>query len=182
MKEIWKDIKGYEGLYQVSNLGRVKSLKRKSRPYEKILVPLVTNKDYLCVNLYKNNKNKKFLIHRLVAKEFLKNEKLLPQVNHKDENTHNNNVNNLEWCDSSYNNNYGTKIERLSKNSPFAKKVCQYTVDNVFIKEWENSRFAVIGNNYFNRDKSKFKTLQTGIIHCCLKSGKTAYGFKWKYN
>ena len=113
-KEYWKPIVGYENLYEVSNLGRIRSFDRwvKSKNGSiricrgRILKPY-TNKDgYLYVVLSKNNKHKTYKVHRLVAQAFLDNPNNLPQVNHKDENPLNNNVNNLEWCNSKYNCNF----------------------------------------------------------------------------
>ena len=116
--EIWKDIEGYEGLYQVSNKGRIKSLNRiDSRGHkvnEKILSSKPNNKGYLRVHLYKNGKRKPFSVHRLVAIAFIPNPNNLLEVNHKDENKENNTVDNLEWCDRKYNANYGGRNERAS--------------------------------------------------------------------
>ena len=109
MKEIWKDIPGYEGLYQISNLGNVKSLPRKvnKRKCEEIIkVPTISNKGYYRISLCKNGKIKYYAIHRLVAEAFISNHNNLPCVNHKDCNKQNNNVDNLEWCTYSYNNMY----------------------------------------------------------------------------
>ena len=114
-KEIWKDIKDYEGIYQISNIGRIKSLDRycNNRLIKgKILSPHLA-KGYLKINLYKNGKSKHFAIHSLVAEAFIPNPNNYPEVNHKDENKENNNVDNLEWCDSKYNCNYGTRTERI---------------------------------------------------------------------
>lgn len=107
MVEIWKDIKGYEGLYQVSNLGRIKSLGNLQNRKEKLLKVNIYN-GYCIVYLYKNNKKKSYLCHRLVAEAFIPNPDNLPQVNHKDENKLNNRVDNLEWCTSKYNVNYSS--------------------------------------------------------------------------
>ena len=120
--EEWKDIVGYEGMYMVSNLGRVKSIERiitysDGRVYkyhEKILKQSV-NKGYMKVTLSKNSKVTSKKVHRLVAEAFLSNKNNYPQVNHKDECTTNNNIDNLEWCSQEYNNNYGTRIERIKK-------------------------------------------------------------------
>ena len=114
--EEWKSIPGYEGLYEVSSYGRVKSLERyKSNNggiqliKEKILKPHNTKKGYLTVQF----SNKIFKVHRLVAEAFIPNPDNLPMVNHKDEDKTNNNVDNLEWCTAKYNSNYGTAIERM---------------------------------------------------------------------
>lgn len=94
-KEIWKDIEGYEGLYQVSSYGRVKSYLGKS---PKVLTPRVREDGYARVGLWKDKKVYDFLIHRLVAKTFIKNEEGKPFINHKDNNPSNNCLYNLEWC------------------------------------------------------------------------------------
>lgn len=120
MTEIWKDIVGYEGLYQVSNLGNVKRLKGykgRGKGYiveEHLIKPSINSNGYQNVVLCKNGKTKTFTMHRLVAIAFLYNSDNLPQVNHKDENKLNNCVDNLEWCDSKYNNNYGTRNKKCS--------------------------------------------------------------------
>lgn len=117
--EIWKDIKGYEGLYQVSNKGRVKSLGNNKTRKEKILSLKPNNKGYIRVTLYKNNIKKHFSVHRLVAEAFIPNPDNLPQVNHiidDFEHRSDNRVENLEWCTAEYNSNYGTHNEKLSKS------------------------------------------------------------------
>ena len=119
MQEIWKDIKftdtdgkeyDYTGLYQVSNMGRVKSVKS-----GRIRKLSQGKTGYLFIGLHKNKQNKQFYVHRLVALMFLPNPNNLPQVNHKDENKENNYMENLEWCTCEYNLNYGTHNERVSK-------------------------------------------------------------------
>ena len=118
MEEIWKPIEGYEGLYEISSYGRVKSLERYRSNNggiqllkERIMNPLDYN-GYKNVLLWKNGSKKKEYVHRLVAKAFLPNPDNLKEVNHKDENPSNNMVENLEWCDHRYNMNYGTARER----------------------------------------------------------------------
>lgn len=111
-REIWKDIEGYEGLYQVSNLGRVKRLKGTYMSTERILKPRGNNTGYLQVHLCKNSKSKFDKVHRLVAQAFIPNPENKPQVNHIDENKTNNMVSNLEWVTVKENNNHGTRIER----------------------------------------------------------------------
>lgn len=127
MDEIWKDIADYEGYYQISNLGRVRSVDRyiynvsnfgdnKISFYKgKILRPSKRRKGYLGISLTKKNKQRSFLIHRLVAQAFIPNSNNLPQVNHIDEDKTNNQVCNLEWCDNKYNINYGNCIANMSK-------------------------------------------------------------------
>lgn len=122
LQEIWNDIQGYEGLYQVSNFGRVKSLERKifnGENYhiskEKILSPGKDKDGYFQVQLYKEKTVKMRKIHRLVAEAFIPNPNNYPQVNHKDEDKQNNRIDNLEWCDGTYNQNYGTSKIRRGK-------------------------------------------------------------------
>ena len=143
MKEVWKDIPNYEGLYQVSNLGRVKSFRKStkfgSQP-EYILKPNLANNGYMQVTLYNNAKRHKFLVHRLVAIVFLPNPDNLPQINHKDEDRQNNEVSNLEWCTAEYNNAYGTaKIRAIDTIS---KPVEQLTYDGKVIAIYRSARIA----------------------------------------
>ena len=165
INEIWRPIKGYEGLYEVSNLGRIKSLKfGKER-----IMKLGTNScGYLHIGLYKNGKRKIFLVHRLVMEAFTLNTDNLPFINHKDENKQNNNVNNLEWCTVKYNNTYGTRIERGSKK--LSKPVLQYTLDGEFVREWKST--AECGRNGFN---------QAHIWMCCKGKQKYHKNFIWRY-
>ena len=115
MQEIWKDINDYEGLYQVSNLGRVKSLSRKYKKrviQEHIVQPSIAHNGYLRVGLSKNGIRKYDSIHRLVAKAFIPNPNNYNIVNHKDCNRQNNCVDNLEWCNEKYNINYKNTIAK----------------------------------------------------------------------
>ena len=161
IKEIWKDKKDYEGHYQVSNFGRVKSIKFG----KEIIMNLIPNSSgYLLVNLCKDGKVKKFTVHRLVAEAFIDNPYNLPQVNHRDENKLNNNVDNLEWCTNEYNINYGTRTERYSK------PVLQYDLNGNFIKEWKS--VAECGRNGYN---------QSHVGDCCRGERKTHKGFIWRY-
>ena len=172
--EYWKDINGYEGLYQVSNYGRVKSFAKKQI---RILKGSPIQKGYLQVALYKNNKIKCFLIHRLVAENFIPNPNNLPQVNHKDENKQNNHINNLEWCTVLYNNNYGTKKERLSK--VYNKELHQTTSKNIiqFNKKMEKiNQFKSV-----REAERKTKISNGNISECCQGKRKTAGGYIWKY-
>ena len=106
--EEWRSIPGYEGLYEVSNKGNVRNVRRNT-----LLRLPKTNKGYIQVVLCKNGIMNGLKVHRLVAQAFIPNPDNLPMVNHKDEDKTNNNVDNLEWCDAKYNSNYGTSIERM---------------------------------------------------------------------
>lgn len=129
MTEKWKDIKGYEGLYQVSDLGRVRSLDREDRlgrfKLGKIKAPCDNGRGYLCVNLKKDSKQKNKSVHRLVAEAFLPNPDNLPEINHKDGNKANNQVSNLEWCTRSENAKHAFKTglnkQLKGVNNPQAK-------------------------------------------------------------
>lgn len=130
--EIWIDIKGYEGLYQVSNFGRVRSLNYRHTGNKKLL-SLCNDKDgYLYVTLSKKGERKNHKIHRLVASVFIPNWFNDFEVNHIDEDKRNNNVENLEWCDRKYNANFGTCIERSTKLR--SKPVLQFTNTGNFIR------------------------------------------------
>ena len=161
--EIWKDIKGYEGLYQISNKGRVKSLGNNKTKKEKILSP-GKHKGYFYVSLYKNRKEKKYSIHRLVAQAFLPNPDNLPVVNHKDENKLNNNVENLEWCTQEYNVNYSS-----SNGRPGKKVICVET-QQIF-----DSSEDVI-RRMFNG-----KGCPSNIRHNLCGRTKSAYKYHFKY-
>ena len=170
-EEVWKDVSGYEGLYQVSDKGRVKSLWFGK---ERILKPGKLKKGYLQVSLSKNREMKGYKVHRLVCQTFLPNPNNLPEVNHKDEDKTNNKVENLEWCDRKYNNNYGNhnqKVFEKTTNGKLSKPVLQFTKSGEFIQEWK-STMDVKRNLGFD---------QGHISQCCLGKLKSAYGFIWKY-
>ena len=164
-KEIWKDKKDYEGHYQVSNCGRVKSIKFGK---ERILKPKKDKYGYLHVNLYKNSKRKDFLVHRLVAEAFLDNPNNLPLVNHKDENPSNNFSTNLEWCTHEYNINYGTSQQR--KSLKLSKPVGQYSLDNKLIKTYPSINEC--GRNGYNYGH---------VAECCRGERKSHKGYIWKF-
>lgn len=120
-KEIWKDILDYEGIYQISSLGRVKSFHRnKSKFY--ILKPVLSKDGYYIVSLHKNGKQKTPRLHRLVAQAFIPNPENLPEVNHIDEDKSHNYDSNLEWCTRNYNINYGTRTKRAIDNTDYEKR------------------------------------------------------------
>ena len=160
-KEIWKDCKGYEGRYQVSNKGRVWSVV--SQKYLKLWI---VSSGYMQVKLIcKNGKRKNELIHRLVALAFIDNPTGLPQVNHIDENKQNNCVENLEWCTAKYNSNYGTHIERVSK--PQMKKVYCVELD----KTYESAKYAA----------EELGLHKENIQACCRGITKTCGKYHWRY-
>lgn len=117
--EIWKDIEDYKGLYQVSNLGRVRSLDRIDALGRlrkgKVLAYNLVGAGYLQVGLHRDGKVEQKLVHRLVSEAFLPNPDNLPEVNHKDEDKTNNNISNLEWCTMLYNNAYNGRNKRVAK-------------------------------------------------------------------
>lgn len=176
--EIWKDIEGYTGLYQVSNLGRIKSLPRtiasgiyysNIRTTDEIIKSTtVSNAGYELVALYKGNKEKRFTVHRLVAEAFIPNPHNLPQVNHKDENKLNNNCGNLEWCTRKYNANYGTSRQRLSD----IRKIPVIQLD-------END--TVVCRYEFVTEVRKNNFDPSGVIQCCKGRRENYRGFRWRY-
>ena len=167
MIEIWKDIEGYEGLYQVSNLGRVKSLWFGK---EKILKGGKDSSGYIFVVLSKEGKIKYFQIHRLVASAFLDNSNNLPCINHINEDKTNNRVENLEWCTYQYNNNYGTHNERMAKTKSIP--ILQFSKEDNFIRKWESATQVERELN-FN---------EGNINKCCKGKQKSAYDYKWHYH
>ena len=181
MNEVWKDVVGYEGLYEVSDLGNARSLNWKNCGYAKNLYLKHHNKGYLQVELVKNKVKKTFVVHRLVAMAFIDNPYRYALINHKDENKTNNRVWNLEWCDYSYNNKYSRDLhpERFKQRKSTKKygrrldlKVEQYSKDGILVRLWDNSRTVF---------------LETGmsdwsISECCRGKRHTAYGFIWKYS
>lgn len=186
--EIWKDIEGYEGLYQISNMGRVKAYPKMGGcifKNEKIIKSHDNGKQYLYVDLYDNNgKRKKDYIHRLVAKAFIPNTNDYPVINHKDENKLNNTYENLEWCTYKYNCNYGSHNEKLSKarkgkragkDNYKAKSVICTSTGKVFDTITEAAKFYNIENlrshiSGWCSGKKKFNYL-----------GKTSDGIKLKW-
>lgn len=136
----WKDIDVYEGLYQVSDTGEIRSLKT-----GKILKQEKSKCGYFRVTLYKNHKHTHYSVHRLVAEAFIPNPLNLPQVNHKNEDKTDNRVENLEWCDCTYNNNYGTRHERCvekTTNGKLSKPTLQLVVS-----EKVNHLMGIFGNS-----------------------------------
>lgn len=174
--EKWKSVAGYEGFYEVSDKGRVRSLDRFARNSRNgDLTRFVKGKikkqteccGYLCVTLNRDGKWKAASVHRLVAVAFLDNPLNLPQVNHKDENKKNNRVENLEWCTCEYNVNYGTRTERMAKTQ---------------------SRAVIASKD--GRDCKRYPSLAStkadgmnpsNIKYACDGRFSTMYGFTWRW-
>ena len=184
MLELWKDIKGYEGLYQVSNYGNVKGLAKKhgySNRQESIIKQYKNKKGYYKVVLSKNGKQKNIEVQRIVAEAFLnKNDfksyidedrekinlnKL--QVNHINEDKSDNKASNLEWCSPKYNVNYGKRGQKASIS--LGKKILQFDTEGNFIKEWQSIKQAFL----------KLHISKIGLV--CKGRRKTAGGYIWKY-
>ena len=174
-KRKWKDVKNYEGLHQVSNLGEVRSLN-----YHKMKITrkmkLFKGKDgYLRINLTDGKKKKSYLVHRLVAEAFIPNPNKYLEINHKDETRDNNMVLNLEWCDRSYNNNYGTKIDRQrekisgSNNHNYNKRRGQSHLSKKVICITTGEVFECILDA-----SEKYNIHHSNIIRCCQGVLKTS--------
>ena len=167
-KELWKPIKGYEGLYEVSNLGNVRSLNYNHTGKMQLLKQVPNKKGYLRVTLSPPKINKQ--VHRLVAEAFLSNPDNLPCINHKDCNPANNNVNNIEYCTVAYNNRYDNAYQKRAK--PQEKPVKQMDLNGNIIKIWSSASEA-------GRSKKEFN--QSNISACCLGKRKTTGGYQWSY-
>ena len=169
MEEEWRDIEGYEGLYQVSNLGRVRSMNYRNKKHARIMSPTRVGRGYKGITLWKDKNSRRFTIHKLVAMTFLPNPCNKENVHHIDGNMYNNAVSNLEWVtiqEHSFIDNRGDKLNKK-------KAVCQYTVDGVLL------------NTFCSMQEAQRQTgvHASNIIGCCRhrKNFKTAGGFTWKY-
>jgi hypothetical protein len=170
--EQWRDINGYEGLYQASDEGRVKSLRFGK---EKILKARDDGHGYFQVGLFKDGKQVFKRVHRLVAEAFLPNPNNYKEINHKDEDKTNNSVENLEWCDRKYNINYGTGVQRRAEkqiNDPKrSKRVDQIDmVSGEVIRQWAST--AECGRNGYD---------QGAVSRCARGKLKQFKGYVWKY-
>ena len=190
-KEIWKDVKDYEGLYQVSNLGRVKRLEWKrfslgkwQTMKEKILKQTISTTGYWHISLNKNGSHNTYKVHRLVARAFIPNPDDLPCINHKDNNPLNNKVENLEWCTYKYNNNYKDHNKKLSQ-SRLGKKASDETRQK--LRDSNPKMLSVqcieteIIYKSINEASRKTGVDASAIGKVCKGKHKTAGGFHWKY-
>lgn len=180
--EIWKDIPGYEGIYQASDSGKVKVLSRivyvsrsgyRTGSYsyvapEKIMKPSIRT-NYLCLTLTKDGQKYNHTVHRLIARTFLDNYSDALEVNHKDENKLNNCIDNLEMCTRIYNKNYGTGNIRSARHR--SKPVQQLNKEGIIIREWNSINEACRQTGVSVKD----------IWRCCNNEKATAKGYKWRY-
>ena len=175
---MWTELKDFEGLYEINENGEIRSIDRiveyscgLSKLFKgKIIIPHITDNGYLFVALYKNKKKYQLKVHRLVANTFIPNPNNYPCVNHKDENKLNNSIDNLEWCTISYNNTYGSRIEKQRKtikNNPnISIPIIQVDKDtNEIIKKWKSAKEVEDTLGYSGAN----------IRKCCKGIYKTAY-------
>ena len=176
MKEIWRNIKGYDGLYMVSNCGRVKTLhKNDSYPHDKngILKNNVSGNGYYMVALCKNGKVKRVSVHRLVAMAFIPNPNNLPVVNHKDENRKNNHVSNLEWVTQRQNLMH-SNVQKKMKAAAVKKQqkaVLMYDRNGQFVCEFESATIAA----------KAIGSYQQLVSLCCYGKQKFTKGYTFKF-
>lgn len=189
MEEEWRDIKGYEGFYQVSNFGRIRRLsfsftdaagRKLSYSNDYILSPTKKPNGYLSVTLCKRGAKKRFLIHRLVGEAFLRNDKCKPQINHIDGNKTNNQVGNLEWCSVSENVKHsydflGHKNTSVAgEGHPHNKAIIQLSLDWKYLKRWSSAEIA--GRSLNLKDGSCLSICARNIAKGIPSSSK---GFRW---
>lgn len=171
-QEVWKDIPGYEGLYKISNTGKIISVRT-----NKLRATSVNNSGYETVHLYKNTVDTSYTVHKLVALAFIPNPNNLPEINHINENKLDNRVENIEWCNRKYNQVYSGNIEKWTKAGAHggkikrSKKVYQFTLDGKLIKEWFSAREA----------QAELGIARTGIGKCCLGKYNQCGGYLWSF-
>jgi hypothetical protein len=184
MEEVWKDVVGYEGLYQVSNIGRIKSVKRyansksnklRSVP-EKIIKSKINKHGYECVQLHDDGARKHITVHRVVALAFITNSCGKPQINHIDGIKTNNSVTNMEWCTNSENMIHAHKLGLvqmpLGEKHYMSKAITQYNKDGEYIKNYKCMS-----------DAQRELGIDTSCItRCCKGKYQTAGGFIWRYS
>ena len=172
MEEIWRDIKDYEGYYQISNFGRVKSVKRIACDGKHINERILKGglrEGYVEVTLSKNNVTRTITVHKLVCNAFIENPNKYPCINHKDEIKTNNRVDNLEWCTQKYNANYGTRNKRCGDKH--GKRVIQFDLKGNEIKRWISAAEA---SRHYGKDR-------TTIVAACRRKSHISCGYVWRY-
>lgn len=174
MQEIWKDIQGYEGLYQISNFGRVKNSK------DFIMRQKASKDGYIRIQLYKDKKYVVKYVHILVASAFIPNTNHKSEVNHIDADKSNNNVNNLEWVTRSENHHHAVRmglkpicptIGKYGKDNPCVKPIYQYDLNGKFLKKWDCREDAA---NYYHCTKNSISRCMNGVRKSCK-------GYIWKH-
>ena len=211
MQEIWKDIKDYEGLYQVSNLGRIKSCERivkrgdNHKPVKERILKMGDKCGYKYVILSKSGKGKTGWVHRLVAQAFISNPDNLSCINHKDENPTNNRVDNLEWCTYRYNNTYNDIAKRRMLNVDYAKRAANTDwkarkEHTDFVQRTKNTDYVSIGlkhrkpiyqydiyGKFIKRWECvydicvEYNVKPEAIRANCLGKCKVTVGYMWRY-
>ena len=193
MQECWRAVVGYEGYYEVSNLGNVKSIERLVRHSRsnieflrkgKLFKPSIERAGYLKVQLSVRGKSKYYFVHRLVAQAFLPNPDNLPEVNHKNEIKTDNNLDNLEWCSRLYNQNYGTKIERQKRtyrenNSIKNKQYAKPKGRSIYKYDLKGNLIAISCDYLLASSVEDIPYRQ--IMAVCNGVQKTCRGYIWKY-
>ena len=180
--EEWKTIKGFEGLYEVSNQGRVR------RADGKIISQTFRGRGYLGVCLHKNKRQFQKYTHRLVAEAFIENPFDYPCINHIDENKTNNDISNLEWCDFRYNNSHGTRLERISEKLT-GKKLSSETcrkMSEVRKGRTHKGRAVICLETKEVFESAQMASRKLGlyrgmVAQVCRGKGETAGGLHWKY-
>ena len=193
MEEQWKDIAGFEGYYQISSMGRVKSVERyiqqtdgMKRPYkipERILKPKKKPNGYMGVGLAMGGKVQNSLIHRMVAEAFIPNPDNLPTVNHKNEDKTDNRMENLEWCSVAYNNTYGTRLERTSKQ-PHNHPVIMLDIEGNQLRRFQSvceaARHLISDGRSIVGKKITANSIRAVCQHKAQRH--TAYGYRWEFS
>jgi alpha-N-acetylglucosamine transferase len=189
MKEIWKDIPDYEGLYQISNLGRVKSLDRITRNGNgnftkkgRILKNIINNKGYYYVHLKKEGSNKKIYVHRLVAQAFIPNKNNKEEVNHIDCNPANNKVDNLEWVTHKENMGYMAKLGHSNKTGKWLEKIrCNNIMNGKKVLQIDCNTKKIIKTFKTIQSVKEDGFLPSSVCHCCKGIRKKHKGYIWRY-
>lgn len=168
MYEEWKEVYAFDILFEVSNLGRIRTKYHGKQGYKKeyrYIEPLDNGKGYLRINIKRNGNQKTVYIHRLVAEAFVPNPDGFVEINHKDENKKNNSADNLEWCTHLYNCHYGTRNERTGR--AHAKKIVCVELNKIYDSLREAAKDMDVG--------------KTAISNCLKGRSKSCAGYSWRY-